>query len=312
MGKEILVAIIVVNFLVVVLHVVILVLLIKFNFGCFNANQRDIFIVLSFTELSYSVFDNISVISVILDYHTTATLSWTFFAVSITLMYMSLMVLITIDRFLVFYLNLKYTFYWSRRKTRIVLILLCIFSLLSYIPAAIYGLKNRHDLLSKLVRYIYPVFETIFMIVAFGTYLFIFRKHKKSLASQLNMYGGNKHKKSNNKFRLSVPTLIILTYFIFMVIPNFGKLCSSLKIIAMPKVTPIAYFLTPIGYLVDPVIYVFSARKFRLCTAHLISRQFACIAQESQHEMNRITAIQKIYNKRGVNCKNKINDNMEI
>ena len=60
MGKEILVAITVLNFLVIMLHVVILVLLIKFNFGCFSANQRDIFIVLSFTELSYSVFDSIS------------------------------------------------------------------------------------------------------------------------------------------------------------------------------------------------------------------------------------------------------------
>ena len=300
MGKEILVALTVLNFLVIMLHVVTLVLLIKFNFGCFSANQRDILIVLSFTELSYSAFDNMSLISVILDYHTTATLSWTFFAVSITLMYMSLMILITIDRFLVFYLNLKYTLYWSRRKTRIVLITLCTFSLLSYIPAAIHGLKNRQDVLRKLVRYIYPVFEIIFMIVAFGTYLFIFRKHKKSLASQVKKYGGNRYKKSNNKFRLGVPTLIILTYFIFMVIPNFGKLCFSLKIIAVPKLIPIAYFLTPVGYLVDPVIYVFSARKFRLYVTHLISRQFACIAHENQHELNRITAIYKIYNKKGL------------
>ena len=261
------------NFLVIILHVVTLVLLMKFNFGCFRGNQRDVFIVLSFTELSYCIFDNISVISVILDYHTTATLSWTFFAVSITLMHMSLMVLITIDRFQVFYLNLKYTLYWSRRKTRIVLITLCILSLLSYIPAAIHGLKNRQDVLSKLVRYIYPVFEMIFMIAAFGTYIFIFRKHKRSLASQLKRHGDNKHKRLNNKFRLSVPTLIILTYFIFLVIPNFVKLCSSLKVIAMPKLVPIAYFLTPAGYLVDPVIYIFSVRKFRLCVTHLTSRQ---------------------------------------
>ena len=235
-----------------------------------------------------------------MDYHTTATLSWTFFAVSITLMYMSLMILITIDRFLVFYLNLKYTLYWWRRKTRIVLITLRTFSLLSYIPAATHGLKNRQDVLRKLVRYIYPVFEMIFMIIAFGTYLFIFRKHKKSLASQVKKYGRNRHKKSNNKFRLGVPTLIIVTCFIFIVIPNLGKLCFSLKIIAVPKLVQIAYFLTPVGYLVDPVIYAFNARKFRLHVTHLISPQFACIADENQDELNRITPIYKIYNKKGL------------
>ena len=248
----------VVNCLVIIVHVCALGLLIKLKYSRLSGNQHDLLVALCLTELSYAIMDNISKASEFFEYHDISTLTWLFSVITIILMNMSIMILITLDRFLVFYLHLKYETYCSRTKYRIALIILGTFSIMSYIPALCFGLRAPTSFGRRLVRYIYPVFEIIFIIVAISTYSYIFWKHQASILSRKEMGRVTLKPHLKNHFKLLVPSLIILTYFCFMIIPNFIKLCNSLGIIESREIFRIAYILIPIGFLADPVIYIFN------------------------------------------------------
>ena len=56
--------------------------------------------------------------------------------------YMSIMILITLDRFFTFFLNLKYDRYWLKTESRIFLVFLYTVALLIFTPALICALES--------------------------------------------------------------------------------------------------------------------------------------------------------------------------
>ena len=129
-----------------------------------------------------------------------------------------------------------------------------------------------------LVRFIYPVFELCFIIVATISYFYITKqvyKHRtktKRLEKQLRQNNKVFHKKKlpSNKFRVFVPTLIVVTFILFTVVPNTLKLCYSLQILTADFVVEIAYIMIPVGFIVDAVIYIFYLEAVRLKIRRMI------------------------------------------
>ena len=157
-------------------------------------------------------------------------------------MYMMIIILITLDRFLIFYCNIKYAFYWSKNKNRCVLILFGILSTMSFAPALTVALQNPVYVGRTLVRYIYPPFEFVFIIVALLTYSYIFLRHRDSIIMPKVRKDKNaRDGESNSRFKLLVPSLIILTYLVFMIVPNTSKLFYSIGVTRSDEVLEVLY-----------------------------------------------------------------------
>ena len=170
-----------------------------------TGNQHDLLVPLHLTELYYAIVDNISKVSEFFGYHDIFTLMWSFSVTTIILINMSIMILITLDRFLVFYLHLKYRTYCSRTKYRIVLIILGTFSILSYILQLHFGLRALTSFATRLACYIYeiyPAFETFFVFIALSTYSCIFWKHRASILSRKKMSKAASNPHLRNHFQL--------------------------------------------------------------------------------------------------------------
>ena len=113
-----------------------------------------------------------------------------FLVASVSTMYTLIMFLITVDRFLVTYLNIKYDIPWSLKKTIIVLSVLLITSSLSFAPSYVIGQKKVETIETL---YIIPILDAIFMISASVIFSYIFkqilrkRRNMKRLQQQLKV-----------------------------------------------------------------------------------------------------------------------------
>ena len=65
-----------------------------------------------------------------------------------------------------------------------------------------------------------------------------------------------------NRFKVFVPSLIIITFIFFMFVPNTISLFIH-KGFVKPEVQDIVFILIPIGLVADPVIYIFNLKGIR-------------------------------------------------
>ena len=282
-----------INCLVIIVHALALILLRRYKQHHLSGNQVDLLIALFFTELAYGFVDSGYKISLILDhglFKVARILFWVISVTTIILMYMIIMILITLDRFLIFYCNIKYAFYWSKNKNRCVLILLGILSTMSLAPALTVALENPVYVGRTLVRYIYPLFEFVFIIVALLTYSYIFLRHRDSIIASVRKNKNATNVKSNSRFKLLVPSLIILTYLVFMIVPNTSKLFYSIGVTRSDEVIEVSYIFIPLGFLVDPIIYMFNTRSVKIFLRKMVSKNTVYSAENSESTTRRISS----------------------
>ena len=148
-----------------------------------------------------------------------------------------------------------------------------------FFPFVIIQHCKIYDAMKILYLYIYPVFELVFIIITTCSYFYIIRQvlkcrrsakklEKQLLKNSRVVY----HKHSNNRFKLYVPTLIIVTFLLFMVGPNILKLCVSLDFLEHDIGYGISFFLIPLGFMADPIIYIFSLKVVRLAVKRIFCR----------------------------------------
>ena len=245
------------NCVVIITHIAALVLLITTKEKKISKGQKYLIISLCLTEMVYVITDNVYKILDLLKLENIAHNFWLITAGPIFFMYMFIMIFITIDRFLVFYLNLKYALYWSDKSMQLILTGLACISVISYIPLRARGIN--HDELGKtLACYIYPPFEVVFIFIVLLTYGYIFGQYRKSVR-------GDSYRRnilSHNRFKIKVPTLIILTYVICTIVPNVIRLLHFLIAIKIYDIK-ILHVLTPLGFLTDSAIYIYSIKTVR-------------------------------------------------
>ena len=255
---------------VIVIHILAITLLVRLKLNNVKGSQKILLIALCVTELSYALIDILDHICYKLELDPRTFVFFVLNSTTVTFMYIFIMTCIVVDRFLEIYLNIKYNILWSSKKTKIVLLIGLVICCLLFIPFIIMELRNRYVTGDTLSRYIYPVIELVFIIIFSLSYFYIirqvlkYRRNTKKLEKQLSK--NSKvfyHKQSNNRFKLFVPTLIVVTFLLFMIGPSILRLFVALKLLNGDVGYRISFVLVPVGFIADPIIYIFSLTAIR-------------------------------------------------
>ena len=261
-----------INILAVLVHVAALLLLIKSTQHDIKGSQKYLFISLSITELSYCLISiaylwckEYGVENSIRKYITI------FRATAVLLMYYFIMIYITLDRFFTVHLNIKYEVYWSPLKTKRLIFFTSLVCIAVSLLVSVTWFQMHWNVTTFVNIYLYPPFMVVFIICAVITYSYIVkkiianRKREDRLMKQMT----KNHKKlspqiqQKPKSAIFVPTIVIVTFILFMVIPNFiytiDKNISKLPV----HMVDINCVLFPLGFIVDAVVYIFSVKTLR-------------------------------------------------
>ena len=193
-----------------------------------------------------------------------------FHIVTLALMYTFVMFLVTVERYLLIKLNIKYAIYITAKKIKITLCgAFVVFTVAFLILLTLY-IHLEHDIEGFFVVYIYPIFEFFFIAAVFLTYYAIFKKYKgndqrlKRLRYHVcdNTYSFNRCALRSKGFDFYIPSLIIVTFTLFTIVPNMFR-----RLVLLWKDAPWAFSLNslvfPFGWFFDPLIYIFSIRTIK-------------------------------------------------
>ena len=164
------------NLLIILFHGSGIYILIRLKNSGISYSQRILITTLSVSEIlfglnkliSYIIFDRYYQHDFIMKIFEMFSLT------SVSFLYFSSMILITLDRLLEFHLNLRYHLYWSGKKTIWSIGVCIVISVMVFIVFLNLFVAKNLDFKRVLYIYFYPVFELFFTILAFGTYTYIF------------------------------------------------------------------------------------------------------------------------------------------
>ena len=252
--------------LVILSHSLALVLLFSVRQSNVQGSQKTLLIALCMTELAYVIVNMGELFCRLMKLGDVIKVLFILCLPCLLLLYVSIMFLITIDRFLEIYLNIKYRILWTTKKTKLLLLVVLTISLLSFAPSYLSGLQNVIEFANL---YISPVLEGTFIITASVVYIYIVKqaqRHRRSTKRLRRQLEENNrtvhHKEPNNRFKIVVPTLIIVTFVFFMVGANSITLFARFKNINS-NVKKIPLILIPTGFVADSIIYIFNLKAVR-------------------------------------------------
>lgn len=144
------------------------------------------------------------------------------------LIYYVCMIFLSVDRLLYIALDIRYHIYINVRRTSILLKSTWSIGLLLTLGILIIYAFTKIDTLTPLFRYIYPPFDFVFIIIAFGTYGFLFRKYSASKKPPAQRARTESMPitpiRSNFEIfqtsRFYVPVCLIANFLLFIVIPD--------------------------------------------------------------------------------------------
>ena len=261
-----------INILAVLVHVAALLLLIKTSQPNITDSQKYLFISLSLTELSYCLISLVHFwckeygVQKSIRKHITI-----FRRIAVLLMYYFIMIYVTLDRFFAIYLNIKYGIYWSPVKTKRLIFFTSLVSIVASVLVSVTWFQAQWSVTTFVYVYLYPPFMVAFIICAVVTYSYIVikiianQKREDKLRKQVARNDKNytPEIRQKSKFTIFVPTLIILTFILFMVIPNFIHMTNKFIPTLPTYLVDINWILFPLGFISDAVVYIFSVNALR-------------------------------------------------
>ena len=254
---------------VILINILALVLLTYSKKNNLRGSQRILLIALCATELVYSATDLVGYVFYVMNMREGLIALLSSNSTSVTFFYVTIMILIPIDRYLEIHLNIKYDIHWSPNKTKIVLTVALAVCIVLFIPLYLVKLQKVYPLQKILVFYINPILQLIFIIVASFSYFYIIRqvlRHRKNIRTLEQQLKRNNTAACNmpvsNRFKIILPSLIIITFILFMIGSNIIRILLSLNMISKVG-SYIAYIFIPAGFIADPVIYIFSLKSVK-------------------------------------------------
>ena len=258
---------------VTALHIFALVLIFKVKKNNLMGNQKYLIAGLSIAEMLYGVikctkdallFYNIGGedTDTILQ-HLTITATFT--------NYVLLMTFITLDRMFVIRLNIKYSLYWSPKKTFILIAVTLLFSAFTFICFLVVFLTKRVTFEKYIFLYIGTTLQLLYLIIVAITYYYIIkllrnnRKERTKTKVQLKctcISANNNLLK--NRFYIIYPSMIIASFILFMVLPTFIIGLVNEHIYPLTnEASQTVRVLYPIGFIIDPLLYIFNLDVIR-------------------------------------------------
>ena len=200
----------------VVVQIVALALLYRNRNKRRNKHQIYIISSLCLNELNGTLIAIILPILSRKGYPLIKNMAWFYIHSFVRLTYHSTMTLLTIDRLLAFYLNMRYLTLWPSEKVLKWLKVVCLVSFLSYISIMCLLVLTPvdWDYISNIMFTGYFIWDVIYIIQAITTYYYIFIKYKKH-KELIKRY---KDQPNNRELlKLLIPTVLIVTYIFFFV-----------------------------------------------------------------------------------------------
>ena len=257
-----------------IFHITGMYLLICLRYSAMNSSQRLFLLHLSLSEFCLTFMEMIKRIlhislnsqdNYILEYLNIIQFS------SAAMVYYLIMIYLTADRFFELYLSIKYHLYWSETKSKGLLITTwVVFVMVTIVIFLLYIYKSLNY--KKLFYiYIWPFIEIVFLVIACGTYGYIFRKiYKRNRTIHVFRAAKSKsgigsvsivtRKRNNRIFMQSafyLPTVLILTFVLLQVVPDLAIFSVLLSGRNVPDhVFNIAFMTYMISILLDAVIYI--------------------------------------------------------
>lgn len=171
---------------IIVIHTVALVFLRRSRYSIRYKNQVIILTALCICELTGAAL--LIAVGVFEQYVSllVADIIFCFTEIFTLFNYYFIMGLLTIDRFLAFYLNLKYQFHFSPSKALKLLVIATLVCLLITVMVAALVSKQiiMRSQLHNSLFFFYVSFDAVYIFLAIGAYSFIFRVYRRQLKFQ--------------------------------------------------------------------------------------------------------------------------------
>jgi len=168
---------------------------------------------ISHNETAYTIDKAISIIYLI----------WT---TGFSLVFFFTMIYITLDRLVDIYLNIHYDVYWNEHRATILIKITWFIGVLVSISSIAFKDWQWEDTFFEIF---YPVLEIGFILLAFYTYTFIFRKFKAGRkpphqplikGSKISATRQNSTFEAFRSSRFYISVFLIFTFILFMIIPD--------------------------------------------------------------------------------------------
>ena len=192
-------------------------------------------------------------------------------ATLISITYYLAMAYITADKLLDIFLNIKYVIYWNKVRAKYLLLLTWVFSVSICLSTSLGYYFEGFAYKTQIRKFFMTPFDILFIALAVITYIFIFKKFHQTRAIPKPSFRSNviRTRTCWYVFRYSrffVSVLLILTFVLFMVVPDLillfwemvdnGEHTSALRDFTM--------ILYQFSYLSDALIYLFMHRPITL------------------------------------------------
>lgn len=185
---------------------------------------------------------------------------WFYIHCFVRLTYYFTMTTLAVDRFLVFYLNMRYLIVWPPEKPLKCLKFIYVISFFiwgCFVCSIVFELIEWK--LVCLIMFIpYFIWDIIYIVQVIVTYFYIFGKYKENkeiMKKQTN--------KSNNRehFKLLIPTLLIASFICFFCIPDFVNMFFQFYHVEEKEllfnILGLSYRIT---WLADTAIYIYNCK----------------------------------------------------
>ena len=257
--------------------------LLKYS-GLISRNQRMYLISYTATEIVFSLYHLMAKIIDLINPMYQET-SW-FFAIEIfyfdAIWIVNIVTLgfLTLDRFAEIYLNIRYEIYVSRKMTLLTIFVIWIVGIAIGITSISVSLilPNIDVILYECLGNLWIVLSSIVLLNAISVYLYIYKKYSDNQRKVSNVVNRNNLNSNNNdehkirgtgrrhikKPKLFIPLFIIITYCIFVYIPDIVyiyKLKTMNNTYILDRVFVVLYLMNIIS---DVTIYIFLQRGIRL------------------------------------------------
>ena len=239
-----------------------------------NRNQRTIITALCIWELAGALF---TITSYLFEFYVSLLATEIIFCfenIFTMLNYYFIMALLTIDRLLVFYLNIRYASRFNFKKLLKLIFSAVTVSFVTTITILILIIlrKRTWQQFESVIYIMFLSSDIAYILLVIVTYTYIFKVYRRHLKLKKNIQGGN----NKEHFKLLVPSLIIGTFLIFFILPDVLNVTYryNLVIYSNDLITYVATILYRIGWIVDPLIYIFYSN---------------CRRKRKQHEETELT-----------------------
>ncbi|XP_057308063.1 galanin receptor 2b-like [Hydractinia symbiolongicarpus] len=263
--------------LAMLLHILGLYLLQNSRYN--NENQKLLLTHLSLSEVLLCLSGALKHVLTYLNADTAAFYVFALKNTGFSTLYYFMMLALTVDRFCEFYLNIRYPIIWNSTKTKYIMGLIWGLSTLFCLVIVLYIPSNSNMVYLISSLYVYPGCEILCMVAIVFTYGYLFTKlrksrrvrHTASYSSSAPDFPSTTSGNSNSKIvikkpkRFFVPTLIISTFLIFMLLPDQIYFYLYLRGI---EVSSFVHDLFAISYCIayasDAIVYIFLSSQVRM------------------------------------------------